>query len=79
MSASAVPTDSFGADSPSLKGRQLPLRPAGFSSANYRIPDGSGVDTHHVRVRGAETDTSPTARRVLLHFDSQVAHAGFAQ
>jgi hypothetical protein len=43
-----------------------------------RIPDGSGVDMHHVR-RRAETDTSPTARRVLLHLDSQVAHAGFAK
>jgi hypothetical protein len=44
-----------------------------------RIPDGSGVDMHHVRRRGAETDNSPTARQMPLHLDSQVAHAGFAQ
>ena len=79
MSAVVILSGCYGDVPKTARGRQLPLRRAGCSSANYRIPDESGVDTHHVRVCGAETDTSPTARRVLLHFDSQVAHAGFAQ
>ena len=62
-----------------LLGSAVATARGGLRFGQYRIPDGSGVDKLHVRRRGAETDTFPTARRVLLHLDSQVAHAGFAQ
>jgi hypothetical protein len=68
---------------PSVTGRNgsvVATAPGGVQFGQDRIRDGSGVDDmHHVRRRGCETDTFPTARRVLLHLDSQVAHAGFAQ
>jgi hypothetical protein len=60
-------------------GSVVATAPGGVQFGQYKIPAGSGVDMHRVRRRGAETDTSPTARRVLLHLDSQVAHACFAQ
>jgi hypothetical protein len=60
-------------------GSVVATAPGEVEFGQYRILDGSGVDLHHVRRRGAETDTSPTARRVHLHLDSQVAHACFAQ
>jgi hypothetical protein len=63
-----------------VSGSVVATAPGGVQFGQDRIPDESGVDDmHHVRQRGAETDTFPTARRVLLHLDSQVAHAGFAQ
>jgi hypothetical protein len=53
--------------------------PGMFPKACHRTYDVSRVAMRHVRRRGAKTDNFPTARQLLLHLDSQVAHAAFAQ
>ena len=40
---------------------------------------GSRLNMHGAGRGGAKTDNFPTARRLLLHLDSQVAHAAFAE
>jgi len=76
--------DSAGTSAPGIEAAKTKTPPEGgavVANSAYTLSDtsnGSRVDMHHVRRRGAKTDNSPTARRLLLHLDSQVAHAAFA-